>query len=86
MISTNCFSSSSYHNDISTILSTKLKWASHQDFYGPCVHTYKMSYELGFQIPNVVALSTIEVEYIVATQACKEVIWIKRLLEKLGHK
>ena len=32
------------------------------------------------------ALSTIEAEYMVATQAFKQAIWIKRLLEKLGHK
>ncbi|KAH9673800.1 hypothetical protein KPL70_018239 [Citrus sinensis] len=33
----------------------------------------------------VVALSTTEVEYMAATQACKEAIWIQRLLEELGH-
>ena len=34
----------------------------------------------------IVALSTTEVEYIAATQACKEAIWTQRLLEELGHK
>ncbi|KAH9734074.1 Integrase catalytic domain-containing protein [Citrus sinensis] len=29
--------------------------------------------------------STIEAEYMAATQACKEAIWIQRLLEELGH-
>ena len=32
------------------------------------------------------AISTTEAEYMTATQACKEAIWIQRLLEKLGHK
>ena len=31
------------------------------------------------------ALSTTEAEYMAATQACKEAIWIQRLLEELGH-
>ncbi|KAL4337997.1 hypothetical protein AHAS_Ahas12G0166100 [Arachis hypogaea] len=34
----------------------------------------------------VVALSTTEAEYMAATQACKEAIWIQRLIEELGHK
>ncbi|KAH9670424.1 hypothetical protein KPL70_016984 [Citrus sinensis] len=34
----------------------------------------------------VVALSTTEAEYMATTQACKEAIWIQRLLEELGHK
>ncbi|KAH9655417.1 Integrase catalytic domain-containing protein [Citrus sinensis] len=34
----------------------------------------------------VVALSITEAEYMAATQACKEAIWIQRLLEELGHK
>ncbi|KAH9745510.1 hypothetical protein KPL70_004098 [Citrus sinensis] len=33
-----------------------------------------------------VALSTTKAEYMAATQACKEAIWIQRLLEELGHK
>ncbi|KAH9770162.1 hypothetical protein KPL71_012287 [Citrus sinensis] len=37
-------------------------------------------------LQTVVALSTTEAEYMVATQACKEAIWIQRLLEELGHK
>ena len=32
------------------------------------------------------ALSTTEAGYMVATQACKEAVWVKRLLEELGHK
>ncbi|KAH9735931.1 hypothetical protein KPL71_017911 [Citrus sinensis] len=38
------------------------------------------------KLQTVVALSTIEAEYMAATQACKEAIWIQRLLEELGHK
>ncbi|XP_073153946.1 uncharacterized protein [Henckelia pumila] len=34
----------------------------------------------------VVALSTMEAEYMTTTQDCKEAILIKRLLEELGHK
>ena len=38
------------------------------------------------KLQTVVALSTTEAEYMAATQACKEVVWVKRLLNKLGHK
>ncbi|KAH9657251.1 hypothetical protein KPL70_022991 [Citrus sinensis] len=38
------------------------------------------------KLQTVVALSTTEAEYMVATQAYKEAIWIQRLLEELGHK
>ena len=34
----------------------------------------------------MVALSTTEVEYMAATQACKEVIWVRRIIEELEHK
>ncbi|KAE8697487.1 pentatricopeptide repeat-containing protein [Hibiscus syriacus] len=34
---------------------------------------------------SVVATSTTETEYVVATQASKETIWLKMLLEELGH-
>ncbi|KAH9651791.1 hypothetical protein KPL70_026888 [Citrus sinensis] len=37
------------------------------------------------KLQTVVALSTTEAEYMAATQACKEAIWIQRLLEELGH-
>jgi len=38
------------------------------------------------KLQDVVALSTTEAEYMAATEACKEAIWIQRLMEKLGHK
>ncbi|KAH9689341.1 Integrase catalytic domain-containing protein [Citrus sinensis] len=38
------------------------------------------------KLQTVVALSTTEAEYMAATQACKEAIWIQRFLEELGHK
>ena len=38
------------------------------------------------KLQSVVALSTTEAEYMAATQACKEAIWMQRLLEELGHK
>jgi len=38
------------------------------------------------KLQTVVTLSIIEAEYLVATQACKEAVWIQRLLEELGHK
>ncbi|KAH9725713.1 hypothetical protein KPL70_007982 [Citrus sinensis] len=38
------------------------------------------------KLQTAVALSTTEAEYMAATQACKEAIWIQRLLEELGHK
>ncbi|KAH9723668.1 hypothetical protein KPL70_007189 [Citrus sinensis] len=37
------------------------------------------------KLQTVVALSTTEAEYMAVTQACKEAIWIQRLLEELGH-
>ena len=36
------------------------------------------------KLQTVVALSTTEAEYMAATQACKEAIWIQRLLEISG--
>jgi len=38
------------------------------------------------KLQDVVALSTTEAEYMAATEACKEAIWIQRLMEELGHK
>jgi len=38
------------------------------------------------KLQTVVALSIIEAEYMAATQACKEAIWMKKLMEELGHK
>ena len=38
------------------------------------------------KLQTVVALSTTEAKYMAATQACKEAIWVKRLMEELGHK
>jgi len=35
---------------------------------------------------TVVALSTTKAEYMVATQACKEAMWMKKLIEELRHK
>ena len=37
------------------------------------------------KLQTVAALSTIEAEYMAATEACKEAIWLKRLVEELGH-
>ncbi|KAH9717588.1 hypothetical protein KPL71_021887 [Citrus sinensis] len=38
------------------------------------------------KLQTVVALSITEAEYTAATQACKEAIWIQRLLKELRHK
>ena len=38
------------------------------------------------KLQTVVTLFTIEEKYMAATQACKEAIWIQRLLEEFGHK
>ena len=38
------------------------------------------------KLQSVVAMSTTEVEYVAATQASKEAIWLKMILEELGHK
>jgi hypothetical protein len=36
------------------------------------------------RLQKVVALSTIEAEYIAAIDACKEMLWMRRFLEELG--
>ena len=38
------------------------------------------------KLQKVVALSSIEAEYIAATEASKEVIWLQRFMEELGKK
>jgi len=36
------------------------------------------------KLQSVVPLSTIEVEYVAATKASKEMIWLQRFLDELG--
>jgi hypothetical protein len=38
------------------------------------------------KLQKVVSLSTIEVEYVVATEASKEMIWLQRFMEELEKK
>jgi hypothetical protein len=38
------------------------------------------------KLQKVVALSTTEVEYVVATEDSKEMIWLQRFMEELGKK
>ena len=38
------------------------------------------------KLQTILALSTTEAEYMATTQACKEAIWMKKLMEELGHK
>ncbi|KAH9293251.1 hypothetical protein KI387_041546, partial [Taxus chinensis] len=38
------------------------------------------------RLQKLVALSTTKVEYVAATEASKEMIWLQQLLEELGHK
>jgi hypothetical protein len=38
------------------------------------------------KLQKVVALSTIEAEYVVAIEASKEMIWLHRFMEELGKK
>jgi hypothetical protein len=38
------------------------------------------------KLQKVVSLSTTEVEYVVATEASKEMIWLQRFMEELGKK
>ena len=38
------------------------------------------------KLQKVVALSSIEAEYVVAIEASKEVIWLQRFMEELGKK
>ena len=39
-----------------------------------------------YRLQKVVALSTIEAEYIATTEACKEMLWMQRFLEEMGIK
>ena len=38
------------------------------------------------KIQSVVALSTTEAEYVAATEASKEMIWLQRFMDELGKK
>jgi hypothetical protein len=38
------------------------------------------------KLQKVVALSTTEAEYVAATEASKEMIWLQRFMEELGKK
>jgi hypothetical protein len=38
------------------------------------------------KLQKVILLSTIEAEYVVATEASKEMIWLQRFMEELGKK
>ena len=38
------------------------------------------------RLQKCISLSTTEVEYIAAAEACKEVLWMKNFLQGLGHK
>ena len=38
------------------------------------------------KLQKVVALSTIEAEYVATTEASKEMIWLQRFMEELGKK
>ena len=38
-----------------------------------------------YKIQKVVSLSSIEAEYVVATEASKEMIWLQRFMEELGN-
>ena len=40
----------------------------------------------GSQLQKIVALSTTEAEYIVVTEASKEMVWLQSFLEELGKK
>ena len=39
---------------------------------------------VGFQKSSVVALSTTKAEYVAATEASKEIIWLQRFMDELG--
>jgi hypothetical protein len=36
------------------------------------------------KLQNVVSLSTTKVEYVAATEASKEMVWLQRFMEELG--
>ena len=37
------------------------------------------------KLPETIALSTTEVEYIVASHACKDAIWLRGMLREIGR-
>jgi len=37
------------------------------------------------RLQKCVALSTIEIEFIAATKACKKILWMKMFLHELGY-
>ena len=41
---------------------------------------------MDFETPTIVSLSTTEAEYVAATEASKEMIWLQRFMEELGKK
>jgi hypothetical protein len=41
---------------------------------------------LDFETKKVVALSTTKAEYVAATEASKEMIWLQRFMDELGKK
>jgi hypothetical protein len=51
---------------------------------------YMMTYAGGVvswqsKLQNCISLSTTDAEYIAAVDACKEVLWMKKLLARVGH-
>ena len=38
------------------------------------------------KLQSVVAISTMEVDYVASTEASKEIIWLQRFLDELGKK
>ena len=38
------------------------------------------------KLQTIVTLCTTEAEYMATTQACKKAIWMRKLMEELGHK
>ena len=52
-----------------------------------CVYYRWNNCQLGFKTAkSVFSLSTMEAEYVVATKASKEMIWLQRFLDELGKK
>ena len=57
-----------------------------QEHQRVCVYYGWNINKLDFKLQQVVALSTTEVEYVAATEASKQMIWLQRFMEELGKK
>ena len=59
---------------------------NHSQMFSPTNFMLERGVSWLSKLQIVVALSTVEVEYMTTTKACKKAIWIQSLMEELRHK